>query len=154
MSNLPPHENTSSSDRDEDSPASSRSARAPSAAAGRETRRHPRLQVELEVTLQSESNFYLGLTENLSSAGLFIATHMAAPVGTRIDVTFSLPSRSQPIRATGVVRWLREYSETSDGSPGLGVEFQPFDPNDMRSVRDFVKERAPLLFDVEDCDGS
>jgi len=38
-------------------------------------RAHVRHDVELEVSLESESNFYMGLTENLSEGGLFIAIH-------------------------------------------------------------------------------
>ena len=37
-------------------------------------RTSPRFDVELEVSLASESNFYVGLTENISAGGLFVAT--------------------------------------------------------------------------------
>ncbi len=141
------------SDLDENrslSPPDSRGGQLSSARPPGQSRRHPRLRMELDVTLQSESNFYMGLTENLSSAGLFIATHVSVPVGARIEVTFTLPSCSQPIRATGIVRWLREFSDTSDGSPGMGVEFETLDPADVISIRQFLNTRAPLLFDTDD----
>ena len=39
-------------------------------------RRQDRFSVELEISLETEHNFYAGFVENLSSAGLFIATHV------------------------------------------------------------------------------
>src|SRR3954451_8258819 len=96
--------------------------------AGAPRRSFTRFDVELDVSLESESNFYLGLTENLSEGGLYIATHVLKPIGTRLEVSFKLPQRPDPIRAIGVVRWVREYSETSDTPPGLGVRFEEIAP--------------------------
>ena len=44
-----------------------------SLSASTDARAHRRLALELEVTLQSDSNFYIGLTENLSDGGIFVA---------------------------------------------------------------------------------
>ena len=37
-------------------------------------RRDPRYGVELDVTLESDHNFYAGFVENLSVSGIFVAT--------------------------------------------------------------------------------
>ena len=112
-------------------------------------RAHPRHDVELDVSLESESNFYLGLTENLSEGGLFIATHVIKPMGTKVEVSFKLPHVAEPIKAVGVVRWIRQYSETSDTSPGMGVRFEEISPREVEQIREFLAARAPLFYDED-----
>jgi uncharacterized protein (TIGR02266 family) len=97
--------------------------------------------------MESESNFYMGLSENLSEGGLFIATHLVKPIGTTISVSFLLPGPAEPIKATGTVRWTREYSETSDVGPGMGVRFEALTPREAGAIRQFLAARAPLYFD-------
>jgi uncharacterized protein (TIGR02266 family) len=116
---------------------------------GEARRQHTRVDVELEVSLESESNFYMGLTENLSEGGLFIATHFFKPIGTRIEVSFKLPKYPEPIRAKGVVRWVRIYSEASDAPPGMGVRFEQIAERDAMQIRDFLAQRAPVFFDED-----
>jgi uncharacterized protein (TIGR02266 family) len=124
-----------------------RSSSGPAAAS--ETRRHARHNVELEVTMESETNFYLGLTENLSEGGLFIATHVLKPLGTQVEVSFKLPQVAEPIKVTGTVRWVREYSETSDTSPGMGVRFEHLNTSQFEQIRGFLAARDPLFFDED-----
>jgi uncharacterized protein (TIGR02266 family) len=112
-------------------------------------RAHARHDVELEVSLESESNFYMGLTENLSEGGLFIATHLVRPLGTKVEVSFKLPHLAEPIRAMGIVRWTREYSDTSDTSPGMGVRFEQIAPEQIDQIRQFLAARAPLFYDED-----
>src|SRR6185503_456518 len=112
-------------------------------------RQHARHNVELEVTMESETNFYMGLTENLSEGGLFIATHVLKPLGTQIEVSFKLPDMPEPIKVTGTVRWVREYSETSDTSPGLGVRFEHIGAEHTDHIRQFLAARDPLFYDED-----
>lgn len=121
----------------------------PSGSVGTDARRHPRHDVELDVTMESESNFYMGLTENLSEGGIFIATHVLKPLGTIIGVSFKLPDEEEPIKATGSVRWVREYSETSDASPGLGVRFEQLSTEQYQQIHRFLAARDPLFFDED-----
>jgi uncharacterized protein (TIGR02266 family) len=124
-----------------------RTSSGPAAAA--EIRRHARHNVELEVTMESETNFYMGLTENLSEGGLFIATHVLKPLGTQLEVAFKLPEMTEPIKVTGTVRWVREYSETSDTSPGMGVRFEAVGPELTEQIRRFLAARDPLFYDED-----
>jgi uncharacterized protein (TIGR02266 family) len=116
---------------------------------GASRRIHERADVELEVTLESEHNFYLGLTENLSEGGLFIATHLLRPLGSTVAVTLKLPNSPEPIVTQGTVRWVRQYSETSDTGPGIGVRFEHVSPEHTQIIREFVKARQPLFHDED-----
>src|SRR5258705_13287773 len=87
-----------------------------------DARAHRRLALELEVSLQSDSNFCLGLTENLSNGGIFVATHLVRPVGTVVALTLRLPNRKTPLALGGRVRWVRELAAALDAPPGMGIE--------------------------------
>ena len=112
-------------------------------------RQHARHNVELEVTTESETNFYMGLTENLSEGGLFIATHSLRPLGTQVEVSFKLPEMSEAIKVMGTVRWVREYSDSSETSPGMGVRFEHLDTQQVEQIRGFLATRAPLFHDED-----
>ncbi len=108
-------------------------------------REHQRLAVAVDVSLHTEHNFYMGLTENLSEGGLFIATYDDIPVGTRLEMSINLlglPTIEMP----GEVRWLREYTE--DVAPGIGVRFLDMSENDKQAIKSFMARRDPLLFEI------
>ena len=120
----------------------------PSSLASTDARAHRRLTLELEVTMQSDSNFYIGLTENLSNGGIFVATHQVQPIGTAVALTLRLPNRKTPLTLGGRVRWLREFSDTSEAPPGMGIEFETISESDGRAIREFLAARTPLFFDM------
>src|SRR5207249_4619200 len=112
--------------------------------ANQETRRaHDRTELHVAVTFESDHNFFMGFSENISEGGLFIATHTLRDVGTRIALTFELPGSAQSIRAICEVRWSRVYNETSDTPPGLGLSFVELRPEDARAISNFAGRRAP-----------
>jgi uncharacterized protein (TIGR02266 family) len=110
-------------------------------------RRHNRAELSVEVSLESEHNFFVGFSENISEGGLFISTHSLREMGSKIRLTFHLPLRDTPVTVDAVVRWVRLYSETSDGPPGLGLQFVDLSPEDALAIRSFVERRAPLFWD-------
>jgi uncharacterized protein (TIGR02266 family) len=128
---------------------SSEAAHPPGPVGTAEARRYARHDVELEVTMESESNFYMGLTENLSEGGIFIATHVLKPMGTSMAVVFKLPDVADPVKLVGTVRWVREYSETSDTSPGMGVRFEQLTDEQANQIRRFLAARDPLFYDED-----
>ena len=108
--------------------------------------RIPRLEVRLALNFSSESNFYVGFTENLSEGGVFVATHAARDLGAKIDLVIALPDQ-EPIRAAGTVRWHRQYSEANETMPGMGIRFEELSANDEARIRDFARARQPMFFD-------
>jgi uncharacterized protein (TIGR02266 family) len=112
-------------------------------------RRSSRKSVELELTLESESNFYVGLTENFSKGGVFIATHMTERVGTEIDVTLKLMPLETMMRAGGTVRWVREFSQHSEAPAGMGVQLEALGSEDLALIEAFAGRRAPIFFEVD-----
>jgi uncharacterized protein (TIGR02266 family) len=112
-------------------------------------RTSPRIAVAVDVSMHTEHNFYMGLTENLSEGGLFIATYDVLPLGTQLDLTLSLPGHG-PLKLRCQVRWVRIYSEfTKDLAPGLGVGFLDLDEKPRSVIRSFLSQRDPILYETE-----
>ena len=80
-------------------------------------RAYPRVGVKLAVTFDSEHQFYAGLTANISEGGLFIATRSAIEPGTLLHLSFTLPTRGQPIEALAEVCWLHGGDAENGISP-------------------------------------
>jgi uncharacterized protein (TIGR02266 family) len=104
-----------------------------------------RTVLEVDVGLVSESQFYAGLSMDLSTGGLFVATYQSKPVGTPVAVSLVLPG-GQSVWAKGVVRWVRVASGEDD-VPGMGVEFTEVEPADLEAIKHFCKMRAPMYFE-------
>lgn len=115
-------------------------------AAGQERRADVRVAIEVEVSLSSESHFFVGLSGDVSRGGLFVVTWRKLPVGTPIFVAVDLPEGR--LLADAEVRWVRD---AADGvSPGLGIAFTSISEEDQRRIDTFCAQRAPLYFDVEE----
>ncbi|MCU0693370.1 MAG: TIGR02266 family protein [Polyangiaceae bacterium] len=95
----------------------------------------------------SESNFYMGLSENLSESGLFVATHQIQPIGTIVDLKFELPFVEEPFELKGEVRWVRPYSTEIEGPPGMGVRFLELTDEQVGRIQGFLKSRPPIYYD-------
>jgi uncharacterized protein (TIGR02266 family) len=111
-----------------------------------ERRSFPRMPVEVDIGFFSESNFYAGLTQDISEGGLFVATQRILPIGTDVTVSFTLPGVHE-IKTEGVVMWVRQ---PVDGVAGMGVRFTRLTSDDKAVIQRFVSKRAPLYHDEDD----
>lgn len=111
-----------------------------------DTRAFTRVDLSVEVSLDSEHNFFAGLSENISEGGVFVATHKLRPIGDSVTIELALPGAERPLRAACEVRWVRLYNEESDAPPGLGLMFVDLSDEDAASIRAFVEHRAPLFW--------
>lgn len=112
-----------------------------------ERRDSPRRDVEVEIGYQSETNFFTGLSMDISTGGLFVASYDVPLVGTPVNVNFNLPGG--PIMSLdGVVRWVREYNPvTPDMVPGFGVSFVNLSPAEETAINDYLARSSPLLYE-------
>ena len=110
-------------------------------------RAHRRVPVHTAVTFSSESNFYVGFSEDMSAGGCFVATIETLPHGSEIELTIQFPDGHCAV-VHGIVRWQREYNErTPDVYPGMGIQFTDIDTNAIERVRAFVSEREALFYE-------
>jgi len=135
--------------------SASAGAKAPSTQAAptqdRTERRAERHELELNVDFESDSTFYTGLTQNISTGGIFLATHQPKKVGDHVRVRFSLPGSDHMIVVDTEVRWLRHSSSLhrSDGPPGMGLRFLALPADDAERIQQFVNHRDSLFYDDE-----
>jgi uncharacterized protein (TIGR02266 family) len=111
-----------------------------------------RFDLEVKVDLESDHNFYTGLTQNISSGGLFIATHHIRKIGERITLNFTLPGNPKPVVVETEVRWIRENSALmrAHGEQGMGVRFINLSPEAQQAIDAFLQSRESLYYDDEE----
>jgi uncharacterized protein (TIGR02266 family) len=105
-----------------------------------EQRLHPRIPLEVEVELESEHNFYTGLSQDLSEGGLFVATLDPPPIGEEVGFQLMLDGNSYLFY--GVVIWIRSESASSFGAPaGCGIKWLTLEDGALDAIRSFVAKR-------------
>jgi uncharacterized protein (TIGR02266 family) len=109
-----------------------------------ERRASPRIRLETDVSLVSDSTFFTGLSGNISEGGIFVATYRALPLGTSIELEFELPEGV--VRAVGCVCWIRDAGP--DSPPGMGIEFVSISNVDQEKIAHFCEVRPPLYYDL------
>lgn len=108
-------------------------------------RKNPRRSCEIELAFSEETQFYTGLTQDISEGGVFVATYRLFPIGTRLELSFQLPDGTT-VNTWGRVRWLRD--EAAQCRPGMGVEFGDLREDVARAIAQFCEQRAPLYIEV------
>jgi uncharacterized protein (TIGR02266 family) len=115
----------------------------PGAVGIREATRYP---CEFEVEFAHDTHFIAGISSDMSTGGLFVATYRRLPVGSAVTVAFDLPS-GQRVETNGEVRWARE-TEHGDSRPGLGIAFTDLSAAALAHIVEYCRGRPPLCFDV------
>jgi len=111
--------------------------------ARREQRRtSERTLVEVDIGLLSDSNFYTGLSGDISQGGVFVATESPLPAGATVTLYFKLPG-GRSVRADGSVRWARGRDEGR--AAGMGVVFLSLGDDDRRAIADYCAKRPPFF---------
>ncbi len=110
----------------------------------RDNARHPYVQ---HVEFVAESHFFAGLTQDISSGGLFVATYEMVPVGTKLTIQLELPDGNE-LEVEGVVRWQRREPTQDSERPGIGIAFTNLSAENLTRIRAFCEARPPLYVEV------
>ena len=89
-----------------------------------ERRRHKRVTLVTRVThvLSDHQQYYY--SRDLSLGGIFLETKKPFPVGTRLDLDFSIPGNEKRIKVVGkVARVVLSEPDHKMPLPGMGVSF-------------------------------
>lgn len=106
-----------------------------------------RAALQASINWTSESNFYTGFTNDISEGGIFVATHTLQEINSTMELEFSIPDGQDPIKAIGIVRWIREYNPDSDAEPGMGLQFTNLTDQDKGRIQAFVNRRETIFFE-------
>jgi hypothetical protein len=103
-------------------------------------------RVEVNVSLVSEHNFYVGQTRRMDSGGVFIATAMPPPPGTRLQVRLGLAD-GRKLDLEGEVAFVREKSATIGRQPtGCGVRLHGMPGWAVDAIERFILARQPIVY--------
>jgi len=103
-------------------------------------------RVEVNVSLVSEHNFYVGQTRRMDSGGVFIATALPPHVGTRLQVRLGLAD-GRKIDLEGEVAFVREKSATIGRQPtGCGVKLFNLPGWAIDAIERFILARQPIVY--------
>ncbi len=112
------------------------------------TPRPQRYPIKVEITFESEHNFYKGETENISSGGIFISTSQPAPIGKMLEVIFTIPGLKRPCIAVCQVRWARQLNPQMPEIPsGMGLRFIRLDSSSRAAIDLFIQHRQPIFYE-------
>ena len=108
-------------------------------AAGAESREHHRVPVQLLVDYRSDGNYLFDFCRDLGVGGVFIQTKEPLPMGSEVALTFTLPDSKETLDAKGKVIWVQGQVEgRSEQSPGMGVQFDQFAPEQRELLEEFI----------------
>lgn len=103
-------------------------------------------RVEVNVSLVSEHNFYVGATRRMDSGGVFIATAMPPRIGTHLHVRLGLAD-GRKIDVDGEVAFVREKSATIGRQPtGCGVRLLGLPGWAIDAIERFIQARQPIVY--------
>ncbi|BDG08272.1 PilZ domain-containing protein [Anaeromyxobacter paludicola] len=102
-------------------------------------------RVEVNVSLVSDHNFFVGTTRRVDSGGVFIATQLPPPVGTRLQVRLGLAD-GRKLDLEGEVAFVREKGATTGRQPsGCGVRLEGLPGWAVEAIDRFTLARQPIL---------
>jgi uncharacterized protein (TIGR02266 family) len=104
-----------------------------------------REQLEANVGATTESNFFVGFSGDIGDGGVFVATYLTLPLGTRCSVLVTLPGGFEKT-IPGTVRFVRDPMDM-ESEPGIGVKFDELDKEARELILRFIRKRPPLFFD-------
>ncbi len=104
----------------------------------------PRFDIEAQISMESQTNFYTGFSENVGEGGVFVAMHAPPAVGEVVRLRVHLQG-GREVMAAGQVRWHRLDER---GEPcGAGIQFMALDKQSTAMLQWMMGRagQAPLL---------
>jgi uncharacterized protein (TIGR02266 family) len=97
----------------------------------------PRYERQLEVEVMYEGKKQTSQTRNISLGGLYLDSLTSLPIGTTVQLKFTLPTQPEPVEVAGDVRWVVKKG-TSDAA-GIGIRFQGLRAKDVWALNRFFQ---------------
>lgn len=102
---------------------------------------------KFQVEFAYDTQFFAGISQDMSCGGLFIATYRRLAIDTPVRIDFELPDGT-PVQALGEVVWVREKSSATS-RPGLALAFTEISADALRHIAAFCQLRPPLFLDMD-----
>jgi len=102
---------------------------------------------EVILAANSESNLWLGFSQDIAEGGVFLATYTSHPLGAPMHLEVQLPGSERTLRVSGVVQWLRPLGAGDEIPPGIGVRLTQLGVETARALQTFAAYRTPIFYD-------
>ncbi len=115
-----------------------------------ERRDNGRQGYDIQVGVATDHRLFVGLTANISTGGLFIASDEPFKKGDKVEVRFSIPGANHVFHKNAVVCWTRPFDAGGQGhaKAGAGVKFEDLTEEESRILDAFLKVHDPIFYDV------
>ena len=111
-----------------------------------ERRRAPRVADRVAVSIVNPREVIRAETKDLSTSGAYCSLDRFIPLMTKLQLAFSLPTASQPIRCEGVVvRVLPQTEQPGRNIYEVAVFFTEVSDADRNALNAFVQQRLQAL---------
>lgn len=100
-----------------------------------ERRKQLRVTVSLPVEVRDGRGFSLHSTRDISSGGVYFDRAIPHRVGSRVELSFTLPGDSRALRCTGEVVNVPDAHDY-----GMGIRFIDLSPQDCQRIEDFAEQ--------------
>jgi uncharacterized protein (TIGR02266 family) len=114
-----------------------------------------RKHFDIQVGVATQHRLFVGLSSNISSGGLFIATEEDLSPGDRLDVRFSIPGSTHVFVKAAEVCWIRPIDDANghnggeEGAlrSGAGVRLLDLTEEERRILDGFLKAHDPIFYE-------
>lgn len=118
---------------------------------GSEQRTERRGTFDIKVGVSTRHRLFVGLSSNISSGGLFVATDAQLSRGDSIEVRFRIPGSEHVFQKQAEVAWTRPFDQNQSdrqAQAGAGVRLLDLTNEEKRMLNAFIDAHDPLFFDV------
>jgi uncharacterized protein (TIGR02266 family) len=97
----------------------------------------PRYERQLEVEILFEGKKQISQTQNISLGGLYLIAPGPLPIGSTVQLHFTLPTQPEPVEVAGDVRWVNKIGSGEES--GIGIRFQGLRARDVWALNRFFQ---------------
>ncbi len=97
----------------------------------------PRYERQLEVEVSFEGKKEVSHTQNISLGGMFLVAATPLPIGSTVQLRFTLPTQPEPVEVAGDVRWIVKKGPGEE--TGIGIRFQGLRARDVWALNRFFQ---------------
>lgn len=109
--------------------------------------RQARAQLAVKVGMEHGNAFFTGFSGNISSGGLFVATHQLLEIGSQLELFFEMPDGHE-VSVVAEIRWRREYNPAAtDQPPGMGLRFLNLGYDDQILIDRYIANHETIFYD-------
>ena len=109
-------------------------------AGSKEDRTDHRVPIQMLVDYKSGGNYLFDFCRDLGTGGVFIESSKPLPVGSDLELTFTIPDSKETLRTSGKVIWSQPpIQDRKEVLPGMGVQFANFSESNRKTLDKFIE---------------